>query len=276
MATRNNRGETASPLDHQWNRLIDAVRRDWCDPPEPLDGQAVLRRLQELATQAARQAPSVRQQVIEDAPGVLLLAFASFRPDRPFSPWARRVLTNHAISLFRHQRRAHASSPFLATLDATALAPVADDLAEVLGEFGNLCNTVQFPRPVSGGPQLGAVFALECRLRLLDRLVSCAADFLDHHLPLPVRVRDQRIRAGWPTVSDLWKGLRWPTEPDLRHSTAIGRACRRLAPEVWVEGLERVWATWVTRARQVVSRHLEPGVSASLFYHLFPGRRAGA
>jgi hypothetical protein len=73
-----------------------------------VDPPLVLRRLEKIASQAASCFPSLRQQVIEDAPGVILLAFSRYDGSRPFTPWAWRVLRNHTVSLHRQTHWKHA------------------------------------------------------------------------------------------------------------------------------------------------------------------------
>src|SRR5262249_36644225 len=70
----------------RWRELTDTLARDWPGHPEPLDDRDVLQRLETLAAQVAGPSPSIRRQVMEDAPGVILQAFASFQRSRPFNP----------------------------------------------------------------------------------------------------------------------------------------------------------------------------------------------
>src|SRR5579872_3034874 len=91
---------------HRWTELVDAVADAWLDHPEPLLDGLVLGRLDSLAEQATwRQSPPIRQATRDDAPGVILEAFSKFDRTQPFNPWARRVLHNHAVSLWRRQYR---------------------------------------------------------------------------------------------------------------------------------------------------------------------------
>jgi hypothetical protein len=264
-------GLQKDPACVSWQELTDAVVRDWPGRPDPLDERALLRRFEELAAQVPGLSPSLRRQVVEDAPGVLLLAFRHFQRSRPFTPWARQVLRCHAISLYRRTRRVLADSDRVRALAApTSLAE--EVLAEVLHDFRQLGDVVRFPLRTENGPELAAVFALEARLRLLAELVRYGPDFLDSHLPLRGWEQALRIRRDWPTLGELWALLRAEAEPRLRHVEAVRRACQQLVPAV--EGVHKVWGTWVNRARECVSRQLESHAQARLFFHLFPGYRS--
>src|SRR5262245_39238976 len=91
--------------DLHWQELTDAVARACPGRPAAPDGPCVLGRLEALAAPLAGRSPSLRRQVIDDAPGVIFQAFNSFQRSRPFTPWAQRVLRNHAVSLYRRQRK---------------------------------------------------------------------------------------------------------------------------------------------------------------------------
>jgi hypothetical protein len=49
---------------------------------------------------------------------------------------------------------------------------------------------------------------------------------------------------------------------------------RELVPNAAVEGMRKVWNTWLTRAKGIVSRQLTSQAQAQLFFHLFPNRRS--
>jgi hypothetical protein len=261
-------------LTKLWRDLTDAVARDWPGHPDPLDDNAVLRRLHQLAEQVPGQSPAIRRQVIDDAPGIILLAFRTFQPNLPFNRWARTVLYHHAVSLYRRDRRMCPDSASLDTLESPLALP-EDHLAEVLHEFRRLCDTAEFPRRTATGPELRAVFALETRLRLLAHLVRQGPAFLDSHLPLRHWERAQRIQPDWPALGELWDCLAHTPEPGLRNLDAVRRACRQLAPTAAVDGLHRLWNTWLNRARTAVQRQLESHAQARLFFYLFPTHQPG-
>jgi hypothetical protein len=184
------------------------------------------------------------------------------------------VLRYHAISLYRRASRTCSDSGYLNTVALPCPSSVEDDLAEVLLDFRRLCDLANFPRRTANGPELAAVFALETRLRLLANLVHCNADFLDTHLPLRDWERRLRVQRDWPPVGELWGRLANCVEPRLRNVDTIRRACRELLPEAAVEGMHRVWNTWLVRAKGIVSRQLRSHAQAQLFFHLFPNRRS--
>jgi hypothetical protein len=266
---------TLQRLDHdpRWRALSEAVARDWPDRPEPLDDTDVLRRLEFLAGQVARRWPAICRQVIDDAPGVILLAFAGFQAGRRFYPWARQVLHNHAVSLYRRQRRMQPHSDFLQTLPAAFTSRLEDDLAEALHDFRRLCDRVRFPARTADGPELAAVFALETRLRLLAHLVRRGPDFIDCHLPLRSGERLLRVQRDWPTLGELWACLASTAEPGQDNIDAIRGACRRLAATAPVASLHKVWGTWLYRAKGAVARHLQSSIQDRLFFYLFPKHR---
>jgi hypothetical protein len=276
MTTASNVARVGSDsLNNLWPDLADAVARDWPGHPEPLDDSAVLGRLRQLAAQAASLSPAIRQQVVDDAPGVVLLAFANFRRDLPFNPWARTVLSRHAVSLYRRQRRTCQVGADLDTLESPLVSLSEERLAEVLRDFRRLCDVVIFPARTADGPELAAVFALETRLRLLDNLAHHGPAFLDLHLPLRPWERALCVQRTWPSLGELWDCLADTHEPRERHLDAVRRACRQFAPGAPVDGLHRVWHTWLNRARAAVSRKLESHVQGRLFFYLFPNHRPG-
>jgi hypothetical protein len=259
--------------DSLWQELVAAVACDWPGHPDPLNDAAVLRRIEQLAGQVRGQSPFIHRQVIDDAPGVIFRAFGKFQRGRRFNPWARRVLYNHGISLHRRQRRMRLDSDSLNTVASPLAAPPEDQLAGLLRDFRRLCDRVCFSLGTAERPQLAVVFALETRLRLLAGLVCLGPDFLDSHLPLREWERNLRARPDWPTLGELWDVLAHSAQPGLNNIDAIRHACRRLAPQLPVEGLHRVWNTWLTRAKECVARHLQSHVQARLFFHLFPHHR---
>src|SRR5204862_4758279 len=84
--------------EHRWAALVAAVAHAWPDRPAPLHDGRVLGRLGQLAERATRrQLPTIRRDTLDDAPGVILEAFAKFDRTQPFNPWAERVLHNYAV-----------------------------------------------------------------------------------------------------------------------------------------------------------------------------------
>jgi hypothetical protein len=263
--------ERISPSD-LWQELTTAVARDWPGRPDPISDSDVLHRLQEIASRVAGQSRSIRRQMIDDAPGVILLAFRKFQRSRPFSPWAQGVLRNHAISIYRRERRMRSDSLSLDTLESRLALP-EDHLIDVLLDFRRLCDVVRFPLRTEEGPELAAVFALETRLRLLGDLVRRGRDFLDSHLPLRDWEQTLRVQSDWPTLAELWDELANSGEPGLSNIESIRRACRRLIPTLTIEGLPKVWNTWLHRSKDAVGRQLESNTQAQLFFYLFPNHR---
>lgn len=255
----------------RWRELVEAVARDWPDRPEPLGQADVIGRLEALAGQVAGRSPPVRRQVIDDAPGVIFRAFPRYNRTRRFNPWARRVLHNHAVSLFRRERRITSSSELLAGLAGCPAPAAGEVLAHLLHDFRRLCDAARFPRPTRTGPELAAVFALEARLRLLDELVP--QPFLDQHLPLRSREKSLILRGGWPRLGDLWVALAVSPHAGAGRHAAIAGACRRLSPEAAVGGLDGLWNTWLHRAKKSAAREIACESQARLFFYLFPANR---
>jgi hypothetical protein len=262
-------GNHRAPRALLWEDLADAVASAWPGRPDPFGAPDVLRRLEQLAAQASREVPTVRRRTVDDAPGVIFEAFARFDRSRPFNPWARRVLHNHAVSLYRRERRVRWDSDQLDALESPA-PPAEEGLAEASHDFRLLCDATSFPARTEGGPELAAVLALEARLRLMPVVGRLGgASFLDAHLPLRDGERRLRIRRTWPPLGELWPCLADDEETDSRHGTAVRRACLLLTPAAEVRGLPCVWNTWVKRAKDAVAPRLGADVGARLFRHLF-------
>lgn len=271
--------------EYRWHQLKGALSGPDHDAAPVMSDQEAFQRIRRLARQVGGRAGSDGDDLIDEAPSILLLAVARFDGTSRFDPWARAVLRHHLVDRQRRRARFRPGSVDPGQDDP---APAVEVWETVLAEARQLRllldGAVFFPTHAEDVDHY-AVIGLDLRLRLVERLaevvwvdkdgVSSVPSLVERILPWRQWELPRRIAPVWPTLALLWERIRLagPMPTQLDRVEMVRRALRLLAPELATRLPTETWNTWVNRGK----KHLRQAVPAEawghLLSHLYPDRQ---